>query len=148
MTHDELDSPSRRETGNGHDRHSRHPAPSRVAPPLDASRGDLEAWLGLSGGRYTRAAGPLWSIVAAVCTALFVWSMTLVPHWNLSRIMFQCWTNAAVVFLGLWCLFMLANKFNKTRIQERALRQEDLFPRRADFVLSPATAVDVLEAIR
>lgn len=115
---------------------------------LDADAGDVESWLGLSGGRGTRANGPLWLGVAAVVTALALWGLSLRPEWELTRIMFQCWTNGAVLLLGLWCLMMLANKFNKTRIQERALRQEDLFPRRADFVLSPATAADVLEAIR
>jgi len=62
--------------------------------------------------------------------------------------MFRCWTNGAVLLLALWCVLMLANKLNKVRLQERALRRDDLFPRRADFVLSPATAIDVLDAIR
>jgi len=125
-----------------------HATTSRLDPDLDASSGDLEAWLGLRGGRFTRAAGPLWFIVAAVLAALAMWGLTLVPQWPLSRIMFQCWTNGAVLFLGLWCVFMLANKLNKVRIQERAMRLDDLFPHRADFVLSPATAVDVLDSMR
>lgn len=117
-------------------------------PRLDAMRGDIESWLGFHGGRFTRASGPLWFVVAALFTSLLMWGLSFVPEWNLSRIMFQCWTNGAVVLLALWSVLMLANKLNKVRIQERALRQDDLFPRRADFVLSPATAIDVLDAIR
>lgn len=115
---------------------------------LDASHGDVESWLGLSGGRFTRASGALWFIVASLVTAAGMWALTFVPTWELTRVMFQCWTNVAVALFAFWCTFMLANKLNKVRIQERALRQVDIFPRRSDFVLSPATAVDVLRAIR
>lgn len=115
---------------------------------LDASHGDIEAMLGLRGGRYTRASGPLWFAVAAVLSAAILWGLSLAPEWTLSQIAFRSWTNGAVLFLGLWCVLMLLNKLNKTRIQERALRVDDLFPRQADFVLSPVTARDVLDAIR
>ncbi len=132
---------------------SHHPSPSGdprdpPAPHLDASHGDLEAMLGLSGGRRTRASGPLWLVVAGVLTALIDWGLSLRPEWEISKMQFRCWTNTGVTFSALFCLLLLGNKLLKIRIQERALRQEDLFPRRADFVLSPATARDVLASLR
>jgi len=149
MTHEDAAPTDRRPLGRSNGpRDARDGRSGRSSPALDASSGDIEAWLGLAGGRNTRASGPLWSLVAAVIAAATLWVLSLRPEWELSRIMFQCWTNGAVLYLSLWCILMLANKLNKVRIQERALRQDDLFPRRADFVLSPATAVDVLDAIR
>jgi len=115
---------------------------------LDASRGDIEAMLGLAGGRFTRASGPLWFVASAILAAAILWGLSLAPEWTLSQVTFRCWTNGAVLLLGLWCVLMLFNKLNKTRIQERALRRRDLFPRRADFVLNAATARDVLDSIR
>ncbi|MBX3356549.1 MAG: MotA/TolQ/ExbB proton channel family protein [Phycisphaeraceae bacterium] len=115
---------------------------------LDASSGDIESWIGFSTGRYTRPSGALWFTVSALLTSLGLWGLSMVPEWPLTRVMFQSWTNGVVMFLGLWCVLMLANKLNKTRIQERALKLEDLFPNRADFVLSPATAQEVLQSIR
>ncbi|MBM4111843.1 MAG: MotA/TolQ/ExbB proton channel family protein [Phycisphaerae bacterium] len=118
------------------------------SPRLDASRGDLESLLGLPGGRFTRASGPLWLLVSGILSAAIVWGLSLRPEWSVSQMLFRCWTNSAVLWCAILCLLMLANKLNKTRIQERALRRNDLFPRRADFVLSPASARDVLDSIR
>lgn len=123
-------------------------SPPRQIQTLDASRGDLETMLGLSGGRFTRVAGSLWVLVAAVLSGGVIWALSMFPEWEYSQMIFRCWTNSAVIYCTILCLLMLGNKLNKCRIQEQALKQEDLFPRRADFVLSPATARDVLDSIR
>ena len=115
---------------------------------LDASRGDPEALLGLSGGRFTRANGGLWFAVAGVLTALAYWGMSMAPDAWITELMLRCWTNGAVLLFSLWCLLMLANKYLKARIQRRALAADDLFPARPDFVLSPGTAEEVLAAMR
>lgn len=127
---------------------STEPAPRGPRSKVDAARGDIESMLGLPGGRFLRASGPLWFLVAAVLTAAVVWGLSMAPEWEFSRMIFRCWTNSAVLFCTVLCLLLLANKLNKARIQERALALEDLFPRRADWVLSPATAREVLDAIR
>ena len=115
---------------------------------LDAARGDVECMLGLSSGRYTRPNGTLWFMVAGAITAAAYWVMSMDPQQSFCAMMFRCWTNGAVMLFTTWCLLILVNKFQKTRIQWRALRSAGLFPRRADWVLSPATAGEVLQGIR
>jgi biopolymer transport protein ExbB/TolQ len=116
---------------------------------LDAGVGDVECMLGMATGRYTVASAPLWLGVAVALTAIVALVLALVsPDGTVLTVMNRCWTNWAVMLFTFWCLGILYAKWVKTSIQMRAVGRVDLVPRRGDFVLSPGTAIEVLQRIR
>ncbi|MDA0802164.1 MAG: MotA/TolQ/ExbB proton channel family protein [Planctomycetota bacterium] len=115
--------------------------------PLDASRGDPECLLGLSSNRSLSSHGPLWLGVSLVVTGASAAAFNIFADWPLSVMMNRCWTNYACVLAALWAILMLTAKLFKVRVQCRALDATDLLPRRTDFILSPATAPEVLARI-
>ncbi|MDA1007660.1 MAG: MotA/TolQ/ExbB proton channel family protein [Planctomycetota bacterium] len=121
------------------------PHPSTL---LDAGQGDPECMIGLSSNRFTAASGLLWLVFASTLTAVCIGLSIALPSVQMSIFMNRCWTNWACVLAFLWCIFMLTEKVIKVRIQRRALEAVDLLPRRADFVLSPGTAPEIMERIR
>jgi MotA/TolQ/ExbB proton channel family len=123
-----------------------HAAPERR---LDARKGDPECLFGLPAGTYTNVAAPFWFMVASVLTIVsalvIVFALRNTYFYELIN---RCWTNWVVMLLTWWCLLMLYAKWTKTNIQRKALKVNDLIPRRGDFVLSPGTAGDVLRRVR
>lgn len=111
-------------------------------------RDDVECKCGFRGGRFTRVNNLLWLVVAAVLTvgvySAAAWFST--SYW--AAVLHRSWTQYAVVLLWFWCLMILLIKALKLRVQRRALGFTDLVPAEADFVLSAATAEDVLATLR
>lgn len=111
---------------------------------LDAAAGDPECLVGLSSDRTLAAHGPLWLGVAAILTAIIGGICLMLPQWPLAEMMNRCWTNYACVLASLWAVLMLTAKLFKVRVQRRALVATGLIPKRSDYILSPATAPDIL----
>ncbi len=114
---------------------------------LDASAGDPECLLGLSSDRGLAAHGALWLGVSIVFTGITWAAMSMFTSWDLATMMNRSWTNYACVLAASWACLMLTAKLFKVRVQSRALASGDLLPRRTDFILSPATAPEVLSRI-
>ena len=118
-------------------------------PRLDARKGDFECMAGIPPGRYTNVAAPFWLMVGcglSILTALVV--VFALRHTYAYEMINRCWTNWVVIVLTWWCMGMLYSKYVKTNIQRKALKVQDIIPRRGDFVLSPGTAGEVLRRIR
>ncbi|MSR29757.1 MAG: MotA/TolQ/ExbB proton channel family protein [Phycisphaerales bacterium] len=116
---------------------------------LDSAHGDIECTIGLSTGRYTRTHGPFWFAIAVVLTVL-TW-LLLIPFKGsyLENVIASGWqTNWFCILFTWWCLLILMAKYQKIRVQRRALRVVGIFPKRGDFVLSPGTSGEVLTQIR
>ncbi len=117
--------------------------------PLDSSAGDLECAIGLSTGRYTRTHGPFWFAVAMVLTVV-TW-LALIPFKGsyLEDVIASGWqTNWLCILFTWWCVFILFAKWQKVKVQRRALEVTGIFPRRGDFVLSPGTSGEVLAELK
>ena len=111
-------------------------------------RQDIEQRIGLRGGRFTRTNTLFTFSVALLATAAFYAS--LVPFQG--RYFVRMFTERGVVqyvtiFFSAWALAILAVKMHKVRLQRRALDVR-VVPELADFVLSSATAADVLGKLR
>lgn len=126
-------------------------APRMASPSgnmLDSANGDPECMVGLSTGRGTEAHGPFWFVVAAVLTVATFFGLALIPDHYLYDMMNRCWTNWACAMFAFWALLQLMAKWCKVAIQEKALAVDDIFPKSADWVLSPATAPEVMHRIQ
>ncbi|MSR18311.1 MAG: MotA/TolQ/ExbB proton channel family protein [Phycisphaerales bacterium] len=115
---------------------------------LDSATGDLECMMGCRSGGFTRARGGLWFGISVILTVATFFVLSIWSDGYMFNMMNRCWTNWACALLTYWCLFILLAKWTKTRIQMKALKVEEVFPRRSDWVLSPATAPEVLAGIR
>jgi biopolymer transport protein ExbB/TolQ len=130
------------------------PTTTRETPPLpisilDSAEGDLECGIGLSTGRYTRTHGPFWFAVALVMTVL-TW-LALIPFKGsyLEDVIASGWqTNWLCILFTWWCFLILFAKWQKVKVQRRALAVAGIFPRKGDFVLSPGTSGEVLAELR
>lgn len=112
-------------------------------------RKDIEARLGLRGGRFTGTNSLLWFVVALFLTFGVYGLLGLVPNNYLATILVDRGpTQHVVVLFSLWAILILFVKNHKIRLQRRVLNLRDLIPRESDFVLSPATVGDVLQRVR
>jgi len=152
-------------------RRSAESAPARIAGQAAADRPalvslswseqDIENRLGIfKGGRYTSVNKVFAFILAAILSAIFLLGM-MMPlarldpelHKNLQ----QCgdvfvkplnlWTTVPATLFFFWGLVIVALKFPKLRLQQRALELAAV-PQHQDFVLNEATAKTVLERMR
>ncbi|MBM4101327.1 MAG: MotA/TolQ/ExbB proton channel family protein, partial [Phycisphaerae bacterium] len=101
-----------------------------------------------SSGRYTRAHGPFWFGVAVALTVLS-W-LALIPFRDtyFGVVIESGWqTNWLCILCTWWCLCILLSKWQKVRLQRRALELSGIFPTRGDFVLSPGSSDEILERI-
>ncbi len=117
------------------------------AQMLDSADGDPEALVGLSTGRATGAHGPFWFAIAAVLTVGTFFGLALIPGHAMYDLMNRCWTNWACALFTYWALLQLLAKACKVSIQQKALAIDGIFPQSIDWVLSPATAPEVLKRI-
>lgn len=111
---------------------------------------DVEQRVGVPGGKYTDANTWLALAMGAVAVGLFyVTVMFVVPDTHLA-VMFLKRPSKAVPFLillfSLWSLAVLLLKWQKLRLQRRALELE-IVPSAHEFVLAPGTAPSVLETM-
>jgi len=121
---------------------------STAAGLLDSATGDIECALGFSSGRYTRAHGPFW-FGAAVALTVLSW-LALIPFRDtyLGVVIESGWqTNWLCILFTWWCICILLSKWQKVRVQRKALELSGIFPTRGDFVLSPGSSDGILERI-
>jgi biopolymer transport protein ExbB/TolQ len=57
-------------------------------------------------------------------------------------------TNWLCILFSWWCLCILLSKWQKVRVQRKALELSGIFPTRGDFVLSPGSSDQILERIK
>ena len=135
---------------------------SSKTPRYSWIRDDIECRFGLKGGRYTGVHSVLWLIAAVLCTAAFYGALNLVPMVKLhtdhgdkliQHPIIQMFTQRGAVayvevFFFFWVQLILSVKLIKTHHQATALKFTDLVPTAADFVLSPATSIQILRKLR
>ena len=117
------------------------------ATALSWGSGDIEQRFGVRGGRFTRTNGVFTLAVAVVLTLLTY--LCMIPFQDLRWI--QMFTERGAVqyvtvLFSFWSLMILAIKWQKIRLQSRALDAR-LVPADPDFVLSTATVGDVLRGL-
>lgn len=118
-------------------------------PRFSWVRDDVEARLGIHGGRFTRVHGGVWLLAAMALTVMFYGTLSLLP---MSRFVETFTLRGPVqyvtVFFAFWALSMLLVKRAKLSLQARTLNGPDLVPSDPDFVLSPGTVGAVLQRVR
>ena len=124
------------------------PAPERVDEvPLAWIRQDIEQRLGFRGGRFTCVNTFLSFLVGLTLTVFFYACLLPFKGSYLSEVFTERGpTQYVACLLTFWSLAMLFFKSRKLSLQRRAL-QYDVVPPEHDFVLSAATAGQVIERI-
>lgn len=115
--------------------------------PLAWARGDIEQRLGFHGGRYTRVNTLLSFLIGAGLTVLFFGALFPFRGTNVAAtFMDRGPTPYVTMLLAWWSVAILFLKSRKLAFQQRALAYQ-VVPESHDFVLSAATADQVLERI-
>lgn len=115
--------------------------------PLSWRRSDPENRIGVRGGRFTRVHSGLTFVLAALTTVAFYGALTFVPDWPITqKFTERGWVQYPTVFLTSWSLVILCLKWQKLKLQQKALRYE-VVPEDNDFVLSTATVDQVTNRI-
>lgn len=112
---------------------------------LNWSSSDFEQRLGFTGGKYTDANAYLALLIGCVSAAVLFGLAYLIPDTHFSALLLQRGvTPFFIVPFSTWAISILLIKSRKLAFQRRAL---DLMvvPREHDFILSPATATQVLD---
>lgn len=125
-------------------------AATELAPPTYSwLRSDVEARLGLTGGRFTDVRPMVWLIAALALTVAFYGALSLLPP-SLFVDMFtqRGPVQYVTVLFSFWCLCILLVKWAKIGVQRRTLAFTDLVPSDPDFVLSPGTVGSILARMR
>jgi biopolymer transport protein ExbB/TolQ len=117
------------------------------APPLlSFDRMDVERRIGFPAGQFT-APGPLLALLGAAVLAVgFYGALSVIPDDAGYNDMFtqRGWVPYIIVFFATWSMMILLVKQGKLRLQRRALRVNVLPEDDPGFVLTPASAEDVL----
>ncbi|WP_442485153.1 MotA/TolQ/ExbB proton channel family protein [Aeoliella sp. SH292] len=117
--------------------------------PLSYLRSDPECRIGLPGARFTRVGSWLSAAIAAALTTAFYGLLHLTPpSFDYVSDMFRERgpTPYFITFASAWCLTLLATKWMKLSLQQKALRY-NVVPEASDFVLSTGTVEAVMERI-
>jgi biopolymer transport protein ExbB/TolQ len=128
--------------------HSAAPA-DKLVKVLTWMRMDPEQRLGFRGGRYTDVNAWLAFFSAAILTGLTYAMLILLPASPLAAMFFRPGSveiYAAITLLAWWCGAILYLKWRKLRLQRAALGLM-VVPHAHDFVLSPASAGDILKRL-
>ena len=115
--------------------------------PLSWLQQDIEHRVGVTGGRFTRTNSALTFVLALALTAAFY--ACLVPfagHYFARMFTERGYVQYVTVLFSFWALVILFVKVQKMRLQRRALGVR-LVPDQPDFVLTGATAADVLSEL-
>ncbi len=108
---------------------------------------DIEQRFGVRGGRFTRANSLFTFMIAVICTVAFYLGLLPFHHEHFAQMFTERGAVQYVtVLFAFWCIIMLGVKWQKVRLQSRAL-QTRLVPDVPDFVLSTATVNDVLKRL-
>ncbi len=116
-------------------------------PRLSWASGDLEEKLGVRGGRYTHT-NVFLSFLLAVITTAGIYGILIPNRANpyIAMLTDRGPVQYATVLFSMWAVYILLFKMHKIRMQKRAL-QVPLVPEESSFVLSVATAHEVLDRI-
>lgn len=118
-------------------------------PRFSWLRSDVEARLGLTGGRFTDVRPFVWFVAALGLTVAFYALLSLLPQSRLvETFTLRGPIQYVTVLFTFWCLAMLLVKTSKIAVQRQTLAFTDLVPPDPDFVLSPGTVASVLARIR
>ena len=126
-----------------------NPLPTSPEPVLSWGRDDIEQRMLFRGGRFTRVNSRCAFSLAVLMTAAFY--AVLFPfhdNWIAGSFFFNRnrETPACIVFLSCWSIAILYLKWNKLRMQQRAL-QLSIVPDDPEFVLTPQTVDEVFHRI-
>lgn len=114
---------------------------------LSIAAADPERRIGLPSAPMTHVNHVATFGAATACTVVLYMMLARLPDNPVTESLMQRgWVPYAIVTVTLWCTFTLAMKALKIRGQSQALRI-DIIPEDPQFVLSPATAVQVLRHI-
>jgi biopolymer transport protein ExbB/TolQ len=118
-----------------------------TSPSLSWFASDIEQRFGVRGGRFTRANSLFTFAIAVVLTvAAYLCMLPFHHHRFVQMFTDRGAVQYVIVLFSFWSLIMLAVKWQKVRLQARALRTR-LVPDSPDFVLSVATVGDVLNRL-
>ncbi|MBR3219925.1 MAG: MotA/TolQ/ExbB proton channel family protein [Thermoguttaceae bacterium] len=114
---------------------------------LSWKRRDIEQRFGFSGGRYTRVNMKFTGLLALLCTVAFYAILRFFPENHIiSMFTDRGIIPYPIVLLGFWTFFILAVKQRKINYQAEPL-DRPIIPDDKNFILSPATAEDVIGMI-
>lgn len=127
--------------------HSPSTSTKLAPPPLAWSRRDIEERCGFRSRPFTTV-NTLFSIILAVLlTILFYGSLAVAPDTRFSAMFTQLGpTPYFIIFFSAWSLVILLIKLTKLRLQKQSLCHE-IVPDDPQFVLTPATAEEVIERL-
>ena len=115
-------------------------------PELSFDRSDIERRLGLPAGRFTSPGPLLAPLIGVALTVAFYGVLSMFPDSTGSAMFTRSIViNAAIVFLTAWSLSTIAIKARKVALQRRSLSLDFLPTEDPGFVLTPASAENVLQ---
>ena len=115
-------------------------------PELSFDRSDIERRLGLPAGRFTSPGPLLAPLIGVALTLAFYGVLSMFPDSTGSAMFTRSIViNAAIVFLTAWSLSTIAIKARKVALQRRSLSLDFLPTEDPGFVLTPASAENVLQ---
>lgn len=118
-------------------------------PQYSWFRSDIEARLGLGGGRFTQVHAFAWLIAGLGLTIMFYGLLSLLPPGRfVETFTMRGPVQYIIVLASFWCLCMLLVKMAKVAVQRSALSFTSLVPSDPQFVLSPGTVGAVLARMR
>ena len=117
-------------------------------PALSFDRSDIERRLALPAGKFTSPGPLLAPLAAALLTVGFYGVLALAPATRFAQMFTQrSAVPYAIVFLTSWSFMILLVKRSKLSLQRRALSLKVLPAEDPGFILSPASAEDLLSRL-
>jgi biopolymer transport protein ExbB/TolQ len=111
---------------------------------LQWARSDVEQRLGFKGRRYTSVNALFALIIAAALTVAFYAILMALPNYHFTEVFVNRGpTQHACVLAAFWAVTILFIKWRKIAFQRKALSL-NVIPREHNFILSPATAEEVI----
>lgn len=115
-------------------------------PELSFDRSDIERRLGLPAGRFTSPGPLLAPLIGVALTVAFYGALSMFPDSTVSAMFTRSIViNVAIVFLTAWSLSTIAIKARKVALQRRSLSLDFLPTEDPGFVLTAASAENVLQ---
>jgi biopolymer transport protein ExbB/TolQ len=116
-------------------------------PPLSWARRDPEQRLAFSGGRFTRVNTWCALLLGVLLSVGFYAALLTISETYFAETFFERGpVPYAIVFYTAWSLAILGLKWLKLLLQRRAL-STDVIPQSPEFVITPATAQEVLNRV-